>query len=221
MSIRILLVDDHAVVREGLRALLKSQPDIELVGEAADGSQAEALTRRLRADVVVLDLAMEEEGGLQAIPRIRHTCPHTSIVVLTMHREAAYVEAALAAGAVGYVVKTASGAEVLSAIRAAAGGRTFVDRSAEVHRLRSGKRTKPKERTPLATLSTRERQVFVFVASGFTNREVAERIGISVKSVESFRSRVMEKLGLQSRAQLVRFALEAGVLRPGEPLPPN
>jgi two-component system response regulator NreC len=220
MTIRVLLADDHAVLRTGLAMLLSAQPDIAVVGEAGNGAEAMALAQEKRPDVVVLDLTMGQDSGLDAIIAIRRGHPSAHVLVLTMHTDVSYVRAALAAGASGYVAKSVADTELLSAVRAVAKGRTFVDLAIHdpaVHEetlgfLRSGERSQAL--VPLRQLSGREREVLVRVAQGFTNAQVAEQLGLSVKSVETYRARLLEKLGLRTRAELVRFAMGSGVLTP-------
>lgn len=220
MMIRVLLADDHAVLRTGLAMLLSAQPDITVVGEAGNGAEAMALAQEKRPDVVVLDLTMGQDSGLGAIIAIRRGHPSAHVLVLTMHTDVSYVRAALAAGASGYVAKSVADTELLSAVRAVAKGRIFVDlaigdpavRDETLGFLRSGERSQAL--VPLRQLSGREREVLGRVAQGFTNAQVAEQLGLSVKSVETYRARLLEKLGLRTRAELVRFAIGAGVLTP-------
>jgi len=222
MKFRVLLVDDHAVIRAGLRALINAQADLEVIGEAKDGAEALEVACQTQPDVVLLDLSMPGHGGLPAIASIRKTCPHTQVLVLTMHNDPAYLRLVLAAGGAGYVVKTAADTEVLTAIHAVAQGRTFVDMSFGQHLAAAAlDREQPgsglvQERS-LLLLSAREREVLDLVAHGHTNQEVAERLKLSVKSVETYRARLMDKLHLKSRADLVRFALENGLFDPEKP----
>ena len=222
MKFRVLLVDDHAVIRAGLRALINAQADLEVIGEAKDGAEALEVACQTQPDVVLLDLSMPSHGGLPAIASIRKTCPHTQVLVLTMHNDPAYLRLVLAAGGAGYVVKTAADTEVLTAIHAVAQGRTFVDMSFGQHLAAAAlDREQPgsglvQERS-LLLLSAREREVLDLVAHGHTNQEVAERLKLSVKSVETYRARLMDKLHLKSRADLVRFALENGLFDPEKP----
>lgn len=220
MTIRVLLADDHAVLRTGLAMLLNAQSDLEVVGEAGNGAEAVALAQDAKPDVVVMDLTMGRYSGLEAIATIRQAHPPTQVLVLSMHTEVSYVRAALAAGAMGYVGKSVADAELLTAVRAVAKGRTFVDlaiddpalREETLGLLRAG--AQPQAFAPLRRLSRREREVLGRVAQGFTNAQVAEQLGLSVKSVETYRARVLEKLGLRTRAELVRFAVGSGMLTP-------
>lgn len=218
MTIRVLLVDDHAVLRTGLAMLLNAQSDLEVVGEAGDGADAVARARETKPDVVVMDLTMGRHGGLEAIAAIRRAHPSTQVLVLSMHTDLSYVRTALAAGALGYVAKSVADAELLTAVRAVGKGRTFVDLAIDDPVLREEtlgfRRTgdHPSAWAPLRRLSQREREVLGRVAQGFTNAQVAEQLGLSVKSVETYRARLLEKLGLRTRAELVRFAFGSGML---------
>jgi DNA-binding NarL/FixJ family response regulator len=212
--IRILLADDHAVLRTGLRMLISSQRDLEVVGEASDGDEAVRKATALRPDVALVDLSMPGSGGLKAIERIRHAAPLTRVLVLTMHDVPAYLRASLAAGASGYVVKRSADSDLLAAIREVHRGHTVLDPSLEDRAAHGSLRRRGGvgSTTPTALLSQREREVLELVAQGFTNQQIADRLGLSVKTVETYRARLVDKLGLQSRAELVRYALDSGVL---------
>jgi DNA-binding NarL/FixJ family response regulator len=212
--IRILLADDHAVLRTGLRMLISSQRDLEVVGEASDGEEAVRKAATLRPDVALVDISMPGSGGIKAIERIRQAAPATRILVLTMHDVPAYLRASLAAGASGYVVKRSADSDLLAAIRDVHRGRTVLDPSlaARVAHGTLRRRGTVNSTTPTALLSQREREVLEFVAQGFTNQQIADHLGLSVKTVETYRARLVEKLGLQSRAELVRYALDSGLV---------
>jgi two-component system response regulator NreC len=220
VSIRVFIADDHGILRGGLRALINTQSDMEVVGEAANGLDAEIGIRATEPDVALMDISMPNGGGLAAIATVTQVRPKTRILVLTVHDEPGYVRAAADAGAVGYVVKNAVDTELLAAIRAVAQGRTFMDTSIGLGLAQQSMRSKPTDSVRgqgLKQLTGREREVMARVAEGFTNAQIAEELGLGVKSVETYRSRLMEKLGLTSRADLVRFALESGVLKAGKP----
>lgn len=221
MKTRVFIADDHGVLRGGLRALLSSQPDMEVVGEAENGRVAEAGIVKTKPDVALMDLSMPGSGGFDAIASLSQKCPRTRVLVLTVHEEPGYARTAMAAGAAGYLVKRAADTELLAAVRAVAQGRAFMDVSFGPHLAEEAvrpKRALPANGTvgPLSLLSGREREVLELVAEGYSNREVGGELGLSVKSVETYRARLMEKLGLCSRSELVRYALECGVLRPGK-----
>jgi two-component system response regulator NreC len=217
MNVRVFMVDDHGILRGGLRALISLQPDMVVVGEAATGRDAAVGIKESAPDVVLMDISMPGGGGLEAIAAVKRIRPKTRIVVLTFHDELGYVRAAAKAGAVGYVVKRAADTELLAAIRVVAGGRTFMDASIELES-ESSLRASATDSAPAraaAGLTDRELQIMRRVAEGFTNAETAEELQLGIKSVETYRSRVMRKLGLASRSALVRYALACGVLAPG------
>jgi DNA-binding NarL/FixJ family response regulator len=212
--IRVLIADDHAVVREGIRHVLASDIGFEVVGEAANGVEAVALAESLQPDVVVLDLSMPELSGLKAAEQIRATVPDACILVLSIHDHEEYVLQSVRAGAQGYLRKDSSPSELRGAIRALYdGGSVF---SAPVARTLSSalrsERLEDDHRGRLDDLTARERDVLVEVARGRTNKQIAGQLGISVRTVESHREALMKKLGLRGVASLTRFALDAGLL---------
>jgi DNA-binding NarL/FixJ family response regulator len=212
VKIRVLAADDHALVRAGLKALTATQPDIELVAEAADGAEAVKKAVETQPDVVVLDLTMPN-GGIAAITSIRKACPQTRVLALIMHDDPSYLRSVLAAGGAGFVVKSAADTELLSAIRAVVKRRTSVYLSNALdafapHAPEDSETSRP----TIDLLSEREREVMAFVAHGYTSQEVADRLKLSAKSVETYRARLMQKLGLKKRADLVKLALECGML---------
>jgi two-component system response regulator NreC len=219
MSIRVFIADDHGVLRGGLRSLINAQSDMEVVGEAGNGPDAELGVKETEPDVLLMDISMPLGGGLAAIAAIKSVRPRTRILVLTVHDEVGYVRAAADAGAIGYVVKNAVDTELLAAIRAVAQGRTFMDVPGSLGPVQQSmlrKRLEMSGGRETAQLTAREREVMARVAEGFTNSQIAEELSLGVKSVETYRARVMEKLGLTSRADLVRFALESGILAAGK-----
>lgn len=221
-KIRVFIADDHAVLRTGLRLLLQTQDDMEVVGEAGDFAQALTQLAIVRPHVVTLDLSMPGGLGLGAIEKIRDVAAESRVIVLTMHDDPAYLRTALAMGAAGYVVKSAADTELLSAIRAVHQGRVFVDaRSSTANSGGAARFGAPiQTESPLQKLSEREFEVLSLIAQGHTNQAVADRLDLSVKTVESYRGRLMDKLGLKNRADLTRFALEHNLLTsgPSEPL---
>ena len=223
-KIRVLIADDHAIVRAGLRLLINNQPDMEVVGEAADGHEALRQALQANPDVLTLDLTMPGGGGLKTLEGLRQTCPQTRVLVLTMHEDPSYLRAALAAGGSGYVVKSAVDAELLAAIRSIAQGRTFVtitlsDRGTHQVLGDPAPRAESPPRAPVKLLSSRERGVLKLLAQGYTNKEVGTQLCLSVKTIETYRARIVDKLGLPSRADLTRYALEMGLLEPGPSSP--
>jgi two-component system response regulator NreC len=213
--IRVLVVDDHAVLRAGLRMLIRAQADMDVVGEAADAEEAVRKALEARPDVVLMDLSMPGAGGIRAIECLRQDCPTSRVLVLTMHDVPAYLRSALAAGASGYVVKSAADSELLSAIRGVYRGRTVLDPELAASALQNTLGRRPAG-GPAGALSPREREVLDLIAQGYTNQQIADRFGLSVKTIETHRSRLVEKLGLRSRAELVRYALDSGLLPGGD-----
>jgi two-component system response regulator NreC len=210
--IRILLADDHTVLRSGLRALLAAQGDLEIAGEAADGGEALRLAQTIKPDVVVMDIAMPGVNGIDATARIRRELPSTRVLILSMHDDQGYLRQALRAGASGYVLKKAADTELLAAIRAAARGEVFLDPSLAKGLVEDV--VLPKAQEPeIHALSDREREVLQLLARGHTNQQVADRLCIGVKSVETYKARLMDKLSLKGRAELVRYALTHGLLK--------
>ena len=213
--IRILIADDHAILRSGLKLLVTSQSDMEVIGEAADGLQAIEIATSRKPDVALLDLTMPRAGGMEALRKLAVECPKTRIVILTMHDDAAYLRSVLAAGASGYVLKRSVDADLLSAIRAVHKGGTFIDPGLadvlvqEVVTRKNGRA--PREREA-KILSDRESQVLGLVARGYSSQEIAEQIFVSVKTVETYRARLSAKLGLRTRSDVVRYAIRMGLL---------
>jgi two-component system response regulator NreC len=213
--IRILLADDHTVLRSGLRALLSAQADFEIAGEAGEGSEALRLAQTLKPDVVVMDIGMPGVGGIDATARIRRELPSTKVLILSMHDDQGYLRQALRVGASGYVLKKAADTELLAAIRAAARGEVYLDPSLAKGLVEDVVQPRaPEPETP--SLSEREREVLRLLAHGHTNQQVADRLCIGVKSVETYKARLMEKLSLKGRAELVRYALAHGLLKDSE-----
>lgn len=214
-KIRVLIADDHAIVRAGLRMLIDAQADMMVIGEARDGNDAIQSTRTTSPDIVILDVTMPGRGGLHAIGDILKYKPDTRVLLLTMHEEVAYLRTALAAGASGYVLKKSVDSDLLSAIRAVYKGRTYVDSELASELIQHALPQRGGSAGELSKLlSERELQVLKLVAEGFSSREIAQQIFISVKTVETYRGRFAEKLGLTSRADIVRYALETGLLAP-------
>jgi two-component system, NarL family, response regulator NreC len=214
--IRILLADDHAVLRSGLRLLLDGRDDMKVVGEAANGAELLPLAIKLQPDVILLDLTMPQLGGLQVLPLLREQLPQVRILILTMHDDEGYLRQALRTGAAGYVLKKAADVELISAIQAIMRGEVYVHSALTRALLDDVVPTRPDAPAPeedsWAALSEREQDVLRLVALGHTGREIANRLSLSVKTVETYRARGMEKLGLTSRAALVRFALARGLM---------
>ncbi len=212
---RILIADDHAVVRSGLRLILWAEPDFELVGEASTGEEAVREALRLRPDILVLDIAMPGMNGLEAARAIRSEAPEVRIVVLTMHDDEAYLKEFLEIGMAGYVLKQAADVELVQAIRAVRRGEPFIYPSMTrqlIDIFLKQSQPPPPAVAPDAELSPRETEVLRLVALGYSGQQIADQLSISVSTVETHRAHVMEKLKLRGRAQLVRYALSKGLL---------
>ena len=211
---RILLADDHRVVREGFRALLQSEPDFEIVGETGDGLEAVRLVEQQKPHVLVVDLMMPGLNGLEVARQVTQRSPRTRIVVLSMHANEAYVLEALKNGASAYVLKDASAAELVRAVREALAGRRYLSPPLSEPAIDSYiERAKSSDSLDLYdTLTNREREVLQLAAEGHTNGEIASRLFISPRTVETHRANVMRKLGLRSQTELVRYALQRGIL---------
>jgi len=215
VSIRVLIVDDHAVVRAGLRMLLDAEPDMETVGEAGSVRDAILETRLLKPDLVLIDLVMPGESGLEGIPKLLHEHPGLRALVLSMQDDPRYVRESFAAGASGYVLKDAADTEVVSAIREVAAGARYVH--PELGARLAMAQTEAQRRTDEDPLSEREREVLRLLARGYTNQEIAKQLFISVRTAETHRAHVMQKLRLSSRAELVSYALANGLLERSGP----
>lgn len=222
-TIRILIVDDHQIVRDGLRLLLGAQPDMEVVGEAGNGREALEMIPRLDADLVIMDLSMPEMDGLRATQAIRDSHPGIKVLVLTTYEDRGVFVRICQAGASGYVVKRVAGAELVQSIRKIAAGQLHFDEGlagrtlAELAR-GSGDLKNAGDR-PAKNLSEREEQVLRGIAWGYTNKELAQQLGLSVKTVETHKVRICDKLGLRSRADMVRYAMSRGWMMENRSLP--
>jgi len=215
MSIRVVLVDDHAIVRTGLKAVLADAPDIEVVGEASGGNEAIALAERIRPDVVVMDLSMADGDGLTATRELTHRSDGPRVLVLTMHAEEAYLEAVLEAGASGYLGKATADHDLVEAIHSVARGEIYVQPTA-ARVLAQGARRRDEQATERARyerLTDRERAVMQLIAEGYTAPEIGDQLAISPKTVDTYKQRINDKLGLTHRADYVKLALKLGLLQ--------
>ena len=205
--IKVLLADDHSIVRAGLRRIVEESDDIEVIAEASDGREAILAVRKNRPDVAVIDISMPVLDGLEVITQLKSEYPDVPILVLTMHEEHQYVIRAIETGAMGYITKQSAPEQLVRAIRKVYSGSLFLsDEAAEALALRVAKGNKPE--SPLDTLSTRELQVLRRLAMGNTNREIAEAYHISIKTVDTYRFRLLKKLNLRNNAELSRFAIQ-------------
>ena len=208
--IKIVLVDDHAVVRSGLRLLLDAEQDMEVIGEAGNAKDAIFRARALKPDVILLDVVMPGESGIEVLPMLLKESPETKVLILSMQDDPSYVREAFAAGASGYVLKEAADEEVVSAVREIAGGGHYVHPTLGARMVAA--EAQERAAAEADPLSEREREVLRLLALGHTNQEIAKKLFISVRTAESHRAKIGEKLGLRTRAELVRYALDTGML---------
>ncbi len=211
MTISVILADDHAVMRDGLRAMLERQQDITVIGEATNGREAIRLVAQLRPDVVVMDVGMSELNGIEATQRICERDPSVRVVILSMHASKAYIRRALEAGARGYLLKESAGADVVQAVRTVRSGGRYLSARVSEQIVDAYLRDTPPDDDPLARLSPREREVLQLVVEGKTSVDIAQLIFLSPKTVDTYRSRLMSKLGVADLAGLVKFAIQHGV----------
>lgn len=213
MTIRVVLADDHAVVRDGLRLLLTAETDLSVIGEATNGREAVQQVERLQPDVVVMDIGMPELNGIDATLQIRAASPPTQVVILSMHASAEHIVRALQAGALGYLLKESAGREVVAAVRSVHAGRRYVSAQISATMIDGylAQMSDPQQRSPLASLSRREREVLQLVAEGHSSADIGRRLSLSPKTVETYRSRLMHKLGLEDIPSLVKFAVHHGL----------
>ena len=207
--IRILLADDHALVRQGFRMILGAQPDMEIVGEAGNGREALELAEKLTPDIVVMDVAMPELNGIEATRRLFAANPHIRVIALSMHKDSVYVREILRAGARGYLLKDSGADDLVKAIRAVAGGESYLSPAVSNAVLDDYRKHVT---NPIDLLTSREREVLQMLAEGKTNKEIAVVLNLSVYTVDAHRGRIMEKLNLHSINELVRFALRNGLI---------
>jgi DNA-binding NarL/FixJ family response regulator len=210
--VRVMLVDDHPVLRAGVATLLRAAPDLALVGEAADGTRAVQMAKELSPDVIVMDVSLPELGGAQATKQILADDPAPRVLVLSVHEETGLVQSLLDAGASGYLLKRSAGEELVRAIRAIAVKQRYIDPALRGLNLVAGNPTKSSDRTRVS-LSQREAEVMRLLALGHTSKEIAQSLGLSPRTLETYRQRAMSKLHLNSRAELIRYAAGAGWLR--------
>ena len=215
-KIKVVIADDHAVVREGIKMILSREPDIEIVGEAGNGREALDLVAKTKPHVVVMDISMPEMGGVEATRRVKEAHPKVNVLALTMHEDESYVFQLLKAGASGYVLKRGAAQDLVQAIRSAARGEAFLYPSVArsvladyLKRVEAGE-----ERHRFDGLTDREREILALIAEGLSNQEIARKLYISIKTVQTHRTHIMEKLDLHNRAQLVRYAIRKGLIEP-------
>jgi two-component system response regulator NreC len=211
--LKILLADDHTIVRRGIRALLETQRDVQVVGEAATGSEAIAQARALQPDIVLMDIGMPDGDGLEATEQIRRELPNVNVLLLTVHDDANYLFRALKAGAAGYVLKGAEVSELLTALHAVQRGEVYLQPAAAKHLVGSYlKRAGDVEQDRLHSLTARQREILTLIAEGLTNQQIADKLVLSPLTVATHRANLMEKLNLHNRTELIRFALRHGLI---------
>ena len=215
MGIHVFLADDHAVVRDGLHFLLDAQPEIHVIGDAANGRAAVQQVQQLKPDVVVMDISMPELNGIEATQQIRETCPATQVIILSMHSSAEYILRAYQAGAQGYLLKESAGMEVVEAVRTVYAGRRYLS-----HRIAATvlddyvqQRQAPQADDRLERLSRREREILQLLAEGKSNAQIAKALSLSQKTVETYRSRLLQKLGISDLPALTKFAIQHGLIQ--------
>jgi two-component system response regulator NreC len=214
MKMRILLADDHTILRAGLKMMLNAQPDMDVVGEAQDGRQAIQEAQRLQPDIVLMDITMPDMNGIEATRQIKRNIPNVRVLILTMHEHDEYVFQALRAGASGYMLKEAADTELITALHVVQSGQFYLSPAAQsvmvgdyLQRVRTGE-----EKDSYSSLTEREREILKLVAEGYTNNQIAEQLVISPKTVDTHRTHIMDKLNLHSRAELVKYAMRRGLL---------
>jgi two-component system, NarL family, response regulator NreC len=212
-KVRILLADDHTILRDGIRSLLEDEPDMQVIGEAEDGRSAVKLACQLKPDVVLMDIAMPLLNGLEATRQIKHDCPQVKVLILTMHENEEYIRQVLASGAMGYILKDAAARELLDAIRAVQHGEAVlspaITRLVIENYLRWGDL---QSENPSNGLSPREREVLQLIAEGYSNKQIAEILCISIKTVQAHRMNLMSKLDLHDRADLIKYAIQRKII---------
>ncbi|MBL8190947.1 MAG: response regulator transcription factor [Acidobacteria bacterium] len=215
-KLRIFLVDDHPIVRKGLKALIEEQSDMEVIGEAGDGKTALMQSKELHPDVIILDFTLPDMSGLQVVERVKQECPNTNVLVLTIHEASGYLRQMFQVGASGYLLKRTAGEELTQAVRIVAGGGAYLDPTLAgrmVSTLVHQRVSKGKGQIVGSKLSEREKEVLRLIALGYSNKEIAVQLDLSAKTIETYKARLIEKLGLNSRSELVRYALNQGWLQ--------
>jgi len=208
----ILVADDHAIVRQGLEALLRTEPDFDLIGAAANGAEAIELARQHHPNVLVLDLSMPGVGGMEVLRQVKSQAPDVHVIVLSMHRSDAYVLEALRTGAQGYVLKDSSLDELIAGIRQVGGGGHYLSSALSERAIEAYIRQADEPADPYETLTPREREVLYFAAEGLSNPDIAQRLTISPRTAEMHRQHLMRKLGLNTQTELIRYALRKGII---------
>ncbi|MDE3051173.1 MAG: response regulator transcription factor [Nitrospirota bacterium] len=216
MAIRVLLADDHALVRQGIRSLLEKLDDVEVVGEVGDGRKALELSKTLQPDIVFMDITMPGLNGLEAVIRMKKECPATRVIMLSMHAGEEYFQQALESGAAGYLLKDADRMELELAIRTVMRGDTYLTPTVAKYAVEAYRQRKEGDQGPLASLSSRQKEILQLIAEGYANKEIAQRLDLSPRTVETHRAELMERLNIRDVPGLVKLALRAGLIKPGQ-----
>ena len=216
MAIRVLLADDHALVRQGIRSLLEKLDDVEVVGEVGDGRKALELSKTIQPDIVFMDITMPGLNGLEAVIRMKKECPVTRVIMLSMHAGEEYFQQALDSGAAGYLLKDADRMELELAIRTVIRGDTYLTPTVAKYAVEAYRQRKEGDQGPLASLSSRQKEILQLIAEGYANKEIAQRLDLSPRTVETHRAELMERLNIRDVPGLVKLALRAGLIKPGQ-----
>lgn len=216
MPIRVLLADDHALVRQGIRSLLEKLDDIEVVGEVSDGRQALELSKTTHPDIAFMDITMPGLNGLEAVTRMKKECPGTRVVMLSMHAGEEYFQQALDSGAAGYLLKDADRMELELAIRTVMRGDTYLTPTVAKYAVEAYRQRKDGDQGPLASLSSRQKEILQLIAEGYANKEIAQRLDLSPRTVETHRAELMERLNIRDVPGLVKIAIRAGLIKPSQ-----
>jgi DNA-binding NarL/FixJ family response regulator len=216
MAIRVVLADDHALVRQGIRSLLEKLDNIEVVGEAGEGREALELSRTKQPDIVFMDITMPGLNGLEAVTRMKKECPTARVIMLSMHAREEYFQQALESGAVGYLLKDADRMELELAIRTVMRGETYLTPTVAKYAVDAYRLRKDADQGPLASLSSRQKEILQLIAEGYANKEIAQRLDLSLRTVEAHRAELMERLNIRDVPGLVKIALRVGLIKPSE-----
>ena len=216
MAIRVLLADDHALVRQGIRSLLEKLDDVEVVGEVGDGRKALELSKTIQPDIVFMDITMPGLNGLEAVIRMKKECPATRVIMLSMHAGEEYFQQALDSGAAGYLLKDADRMELELAIRTVMRGDIYLTPTVAKYAVDAYRQRKEGDQGPLASLSSRQKEILQLIAEGYANKEIAQRLDLSPRTVETHRAELMERLNIRDVPGLVKLALRAGLIKPGQ-----
>jgi len=216
MAIRVLLADDHALVRQGIRSLLEKLDDVEVVGEVGDGREALELSKAIQPDIVFMDITMPGLNGLEAVIRMKKECPVTRVIMLSMHAGEEYFQQALESGAAGYLLKDADRMELELAIRTVIRGDIYLAPAVAKYTVDAYRQRKEADQGPLACLSSRQKEILQLIAEGYANKEIAQRLDLSPRTVETHRAELMERLNIRDVPGLVKLALRTGLIKPGQ-----